>query len=71
VRSDISGSFAVDLTMFKNHLAAAEDKVDVTLDVTVFEKLPATVDEQRVLPPEKAAILKHHPISISQKRDCL
>ena len=43
---------------------AAEDKIDVTGDVAVFKVLPATIDEDRVLPTEEATLAKDSAVAI-------
>jgi hypothetical protein len=53
--------------VFKDRGRAAENEIDVALDVTVFEPLTPAVYKQRVLPPEKAAIAKLSAVRIDEQ----
>jgi len=59
------------MTVIKKSLCTSKDEINVAFDVTVFEELASTIDEQRVLPTEKAAVLKDRAVSVDQERDCL
>ena len=59
------------MAVFKKSFCTAKDEINVAFDVAIFEELPATVDKQRVLPTEKATVLKDRAVGVDEKRDCL
>src|SRR5262249_44079517 len=42
----------------------AENEIDVAGNITIFEVLPSAVHQYRVLPAEKTAFSKNHPVAI-------
>jgi len=59
------------MTVIKKSFCTSKDEINVAFDVTVFEELTSTIDKQRVLPTEKATVLKDRAVSVDQERDCL
>jgi hypothetical protein len=54
----------VQVAFLKECCRSAKDKVDMAGDVTIFEVLPAAVQEYGVLPTKKPAVAKYHPIAV-------
>ena len=52
------------MTVFKPRGRGAKDKIDVPGDVAILEILPAAIDQNRVLPAEKAAVAKDDAIAL-------
>jgi hypothetical protein len=61
----------MNVAAFKESRGRAENKIDMSLDVTVFKILTATIQKQSVLPSEKPTIAKHCAITIDSDRQCL
>src|SRR5215470_8122126 len=49
----------------------AEDEIHVARDVAVFKILASTIEQERVLPAEKAAILETHAVAVHAQRQRL
>ena len=60
--------FAVNRAVFKDRRRGSKDEIDVAFDVAVFEVVATAVNKQRILPAEKATILKRSALGIDKQR---
>ncbi len=67
----VARPFAMNHAVFKDRRRSAEDEIDVTLDVAVFEIMTTAVNKQRVLPAEEATIPKRSAVCVYKQRHCL
>ena len=67
----VARPFAVNRAVFKDRRRGAEDEIDVTLDIAVFEIMTVAINKQRILPTEEATIPKRSAIRVYKQRHCL
>jgi hypothetical protein len=70
-RGDVSVALAVYVTVLKKRRSLPEDKIHVSLNVTVLVKLTAVLGIERVLPSEKTAILENRTVRFDKNCDRL
>src|SRR5262249_34088116 len=70
-RGDVTVAPDVDTAALEPRRRAAEDEVHVSCDERVFEILAAAIQEDRVLPPEEAAVAEYHAIAVDTDGECL
>src|SRR5688572_24841064 len=68
---DVALTQHVDGTAIEKSGGAAEDEVDVALNVAVLEKMPAAINENGVLPAEEPAAAEDETVSIRAQRERL
>ena len=68
---DVAAVFAVDFATVKNGRCRAINKIHATLHVAIGEEIPAIVDEQRVLPAEKPAMIENLAVAVRAHRQRL
>ena len=54
----------MDVAFFEPGRRGAKNKIDVPADVTIFEILPAAIEQDRVLPAEKTAVAERGVVAI-------
>src|SRR5262249_14032670 len=68
---DVTVTQTVNVAALEESRRRAEDKIHVARDVAVFKILAATIEQDRVLPAEKAAILETHAVAVYAQRQRL
>ena len=61
----------MDVAFFKPCSCRAKNEIDVPADVTIFEILPAAIEQNRVLPADKTAVAKRGAVAIDPDRERL
>jgi hypothetical protein len=63
-RRDIAVLQAMNVTTLEPRRGCAEDEIDMTCDIAIFEILPAAIQKDRVLPAQKPAATEAHTIAV-------
>src|SRR5262245_61709746 len=68
---DVTVTQAVNVAALEESRRRAEYEIHVARDVAVFKILAATIEQDRVLPAQKAAILETHAVAVYAQRQRL
>src|SRR5262245_27887093 len=68
---DVPVTQTVKVATLEKRCGSAENKIDMPGDVAVFKVLAATIEQDRVLPSQKAAISKRNAITVDAQRQRL
>src|SRR5262245_40891193 len=68
---DVTVTQTVNVATIEKRCGRAENEIHMPGDVAVFKVLASTIDQDRVLPSQKTAILETHAVAVYAQRQRL